>query len=118
VRKDSPFNCDILTATLTAPLFQHGTRPSFKRHVTWYLTSCNSAVGSTSCARRPCHLNPECYWMFLETALHTKRLKLDQYNDCQQANVLVYFISPLGPVSEDTAELQIWGARTNGEVSS
>jgi hypothetical protein len=45
--------------------------------------------------------------MFRETALHTKRLQLDQYNDVKQADVLAYFISPLGRISEDTAELQI-----------
>jgi len=117
-RKDSPCNCDILTTTLTAPLFQHGTRPFFKRHVTWYLTSCNSTVGSKWNAHRPCYINPEWYWMFRETALHKKRTQLDQYNDVKQADVLAYFISPLGPVSEDTAELQVWGTRANRKVSS
>ena len=39
--------------------------------------------------------------MFRETALHTMRLQLDQYNDVKQSEVSACFISPLGPVSED-----------------
>jgi hypothetical protein len=54
----------------------------------------------------------------VETALHTMRLQLDQYNDVKQSEVLACFISPLGPVAEDTAELQIWGTRENRKVSN